>query len=255
MRSVIMSRLALAFAVMLPLAAHAASEKVALDKVDIDIYDQPSLQRGVQLYTNYCMACHSLKYSRYERVADDIGIPHDLYLENLVFDDAKIGSLMENAMEPGLAQTWFGAAPPDLSLIARVRGGDWLYTYLRTFYKDESRPWGVNNAVFKDVGMPHVLAEMQGLCASKPATGVQSEVDPMSGEIVGGGGCENYVFEGEMTPAEFNSAMRDLTNFLVYVGEPSKLQANAIAPWVLLFLVILFIPVYLLNREYWKDIH
>lgn len=255
MKPVSMSRLALLFVLSLPMLAQAAGEEVKLDEVDIDIYDQPSLQRGVKVFTNYCMGCHSLEYSRYERVADDLGIPHDLYMENLVFGDAKIGELMEISMDTGSGKSWFGAPPPDLSLISRVRGPEWIYTYLRTFYKDESRPWGVNNAVFPGVGMPHVMTDLQGLCAVEPKTGVESEVDPMSGEVVGGGGCSEWAIEGSMTPQEFNSAMRDLTNFLVYVGEPSKLQSAAIAPWVLLFLVFLFVPVYLLNREYWKDIH
>lgn len=233
----------------------AAGAKVALDDADVDIYDKPSLQRGAALFTNYCMGCHSMKYSRYERVADDIGIPHELYLENLIFDDAKIGQLMEIAMEPGMAASWFGAPPPDLTLIARLRGADWLYTYLRAFYKDESRPWGVNNSVFKDVGMPHVMLGLQGLCAHEPHFGGDAEIDPMSGQEVGMPGCQSYLTEGSMTPEEFDQAMLDLTNFLVYVGEPSKLQANAIAPFVLIFLVILFVPAYLLNREYWKDVH
>lgn len=234
---------------------HAAGAKVPLDHVDVDIYDQPSLQRGVSLFTNYCMGCHSLKYSRYERVADDIGIPHELYLENLVFDNSKIGQLMEISMQPKMAAAWFGAAPPDLTLVARLRGGDWLYSYLRAFYKDETRPWGVNNSVFKDVGMPHVMVELQGLCAHKPEFGSVTGIDPLTGKEVGGSGCKSYVSKGTMTPAEFDTAMRDLVNFLVYVGEPSKLEANAIAPFVLVFLVILMVPAYLLNREYWKDVH
>jgi len=235
--------------------AGAAGPKVVLDEADVDIYDKPSLQRGVALFTNYCMGCHSMKYSRYERVADDIGIPHELYQENLIFGDAKIGELMEIAMEPEMAASWFGAAPPDLTLVARLRGGDWLYSYLRAFYKDDSRPLGVNNSVFKDVGMPHAMVSLQGLCDHKPHFGGEGSIDPISGKEVGLPGCQSFVTEGSMTPAEFDQAMLDLTNFLVYVGEPSKLQANAIAPFVLVFLVILFVPAYLLNREYWKDIH
>ncbi len=234
---------------------YGAGAKVPLDEVDVDIYDQPSLQNGAALFTNYCMGCHSLKYSRYERVADDIGIPHELYLEHLIFDDAKIGQLMEISMQPKMAAAWFGAPPPDLTLVARLRGADWLYSFLRAFYKDDSRPWGVNNAVFKDVGMPHVLLDLQGLCAHKPSIGGTPGIDPFSGQEVGASGCQSFATQGSMTPAEYDTAMRDLTNFLVYVGEPSKLEANAIAPFVLTFLVILFVPAYLLNREYWKDVH
>ncbi|WP_020409294.1 cytochrome c1 [Hahella ganghwensis] len=233
----------------------AASDKVALDHVDVDIYDKASLQSGAALFTNYCMGCHSMKYARYERVADDIGIPHELYVDNLIFGDAKIGELMDIPMQSKMAAGWFGAPPPDLSLVARLRGPEWLYTYLRTFYKDESRPWGVNNAVFKDVGMPHVLIDLQGLCAEKPHTGGKPGIDPMSGQEIGVSGCQSYAVEGSMTPSEYNDAMRDLVNFLVYVGEPSKLQANYIAPFVLMFLFVLFVFAYLLNREYWKDVH
>jgi ubiquinol-cytochrome c reductase cytochrome c1 subunit len=236
-------------------AVQSSGSHIVLDHADVDIYDKPSLQRGVALFSNYCMGCHSMKYSRYERVADDLGIPHELYTENLIFDDTKIGQLMEISMDPKMAASWFGAPPPDLSLIARLRGADWLYTYLRAFYKDESRPWGVNNAVFKDVGMPHVLLGVQGLCAHKPHFGETPEIDPMSGQEIGLPGCQSFVTEGSMTPVQFDQAMLDLTNFLVYVGEPSRYQANAIAPIVLIFLVILFVPAYLLNREYWKDVH
>ena len=233
----------------------ASGDSVHLDHVDVDIYDKPALQSGVALFTNYCMGCHALKYARYERIADDIGIPHELYVENLIFSDAKIGELMDISMQPKMAAGWFGAPPPDLSLVARLRGADWLYTYLRTFYKDESRPWGVNNAVFKDVGMPHVLIGLQGLCAEKPETGGMAGIDPMSGQEVGKPGCESYATKGSMSPAEYDKAVHDLVNFLVYVGEPSKLEANTIAPFVLMFIVVLFVFTYLLNREYWKDVH
>lgn len=239
---------------MLPMTAWAAGGKVALDHMEADIYDQPSLQRGVQLYTNYCLGCHSLQYSRYERVANDLGIPNELYEQNLIFADAKIGELMQTAMPKTEAANWFGTAPPDLTLVARLRGADWLYSYLRAFYRDETRPWGVNNSVFPGVGMPHVLAELQGLCAEPPVFG-EAKIDPLTGRIMEGSGCRSYVTQGKLTPAEYDQAMKDLVNFLVYVGEPSKLQADRIAPYVLIFLVILFVFVYLLNREYWKDVH
>ncbi|WLQ14087.1 cytochrome c1 [Hahella aquimaris] len=236
--------------------AHAAGGgDVHLDHVDVDIRDKPSLQRGAAMFTNYCMGCHSLKYSRYERVADDIGIPHNLYEENLIFGDAKIGQLMDIAMAPSMAQSWFGAAPPDLTLVSRLRGPDWLYSYLRGFYKDESRPWGVNNVVFKDVGMPHVLVDLQGLCAEKPELGSKAGIDPLSGVEVGAPGCKSFATTGSMEPQEYDAAIRDMVNFLAYVGEPSRLESEEIAPFVLLFLVVLFVPAYLLNREYWKDVH
>ncbi len=235
--------------------AWGAGVKVPLDKADIDIHDKASKQRGAAIFANYCMGCHGMSYSRYERVADDLGIPHELFVENLIFDGSKIGQLMTGSMDKDLAASWFGAPPPDLSLTARLRGPDWLYSYLRGFYKDDSRPWGVNNVVFKDVGMPHVLADLQGLCAEPPVIGVVAEIDPISGTEVGAPGCRNFATTGSMDPAEFDRAMLDLVNYLEYVGEPSRLKAEAIAPYVLLFLVILFVPAYLLNREYWKDVH
>lgn len=236
-------------------ATLAAGVAVPLDHVDIDIHDQAAKQRGLQLFTNYCMGCHGLQYSRYERVANDLGIANELYEENLIFGNAKIGELMTIAMAPKAAASWFGAAPPDLSLTARLRGTDWLYSYLRGFYADPNRPWGVNNVVFKDVGMPHVLADLQGLCAQPPAIGSKAEVDPISGAVVGGSACRSFVTKGSMSQDEYDRAIKDLVTFLEYVGEPSRLQAEAIAPWVLLFLVILFVPAYFLNREYWKDVH
>ncbi len=239
---------------MLPITAWAAGPGAALDSFDADIHDQASLQRGVQLYTNYCLGCHSLGHSRYERVATDLGIPNELYEQNLIFTGAKIGDLMESAMPATEAAAWFGTAPPDLTLTARLRGGDWLYTYLRAFYQDEKRPWGVNNSIFPDVGMPHVLAGLQGICAEAPKFG-KPTIDPLTGQIIDGAGCNQYVTQGSMTPAEYDRAVKDLVNFLVYVGEPSRLQAERIAPYVLGFLVILFVFVYLLNREYWKDVH
>ncbi|PMZ64555.1 cytochrome c1, partial [Pseudomonas sp. GW247-3R2A] len=133
-----------------------------LEKVDIDVSDKAAMQDGARTFANYCMGCHSAKFQRYERVADDLGIPHDLMLSKLVFTGAKIGDHMSIGMQPADAKTWFGAAPPDLTLVARVRGTDWLYGYLKSFYEDPSRPWGVNNKVFPNVGMPNVLVGLQG---------------------------------------------------------------------------------------------
>ena len=127
------------------------------ESVDIDVSDKAALQDGAGTFVNYCMGCHSAKFQRYERVADDLGIPHDLMLEKLVFTGAKIGDHMTIGMQPADAKNWFGAAPPDLTLVARVRGTDWLYGYLRSFYEDPTRPWGVNNKDFPNVGMPNVL--------------------------------------------------------------------------------------------------
>ncbi len=234
----------LAALIMLPLKAVGAESNVPLDDVEMDIKNQESLQTGFMLYMNYCASCHSLKYQRFERTADDLGIPHELVLENLIFDEAQIGDLIEISMRDEDARNWFGASPPDLTLISRVRSPEYLYTYLRSFYADESRPWGVNNKTFANVGMPNVLHELQGdvICAN-------GDLSPE--------GCEMNHVEGtgSLSPAEFDQAVYDLTNFLYYVGEPIRERRQEIGFYVLGFLAILFIFVFLLNREYWKKIH
>jgi ubiquinol-cytochrome c reductase cytochrome b subunit len=232
------------------------------DEFVADPSDKPSLQNGAKLYMNFCMGCHSLQYSRYNRVAADLGIPDDLFEEHLIFDpEVKIGSLMENAMDERTAKTWFGATPPDLTLVARARRPDWLYTYLRTFYKDESRPYGVNNRVFKDVGMPHVMLELQGMqeCALGPVAADNGGVkrDPLTGEDIMEEPCGRLLVteEGSMSPEEFDTAIYDLVNFLSYSAEPMVQDRKRIGTFVLLFIVLFFVFATLLNREYWKDVH
>jgi ubiquinol-cytochrome c reductase cytochrome b subunit len=246
-----------------PLTAVGASgPAVALDHMEPDLDDNASLQSGAALYMNYCMGCHSLQYSRYERVADDLGVPHDLMMANLVFDsDQKIGALMENAMDDDMAKKWFGVTPPDLTLVARARGLDWLYTYLRTFYADDSRPYGVNNKVFPDVGMPHALLDLQGLqeCAMGPSQAANGGVrrDPLTGRDIVDDPCGEFVIKeaGELSPEEFDRAIYDLVNFLAYVGEPAARDRTRIGTYVLLFIAFFFVFTWLLNREYWKDVH
>lgn len=228
---------------------------IPLDHMEPDHSNKASLQRGAAMFTNYCMGCHSLEYARYKRVAEDLGIPEELYEENLIFTGAKIGELMKIGMNKEEAQAWFGNPPPDLTLEARLRGESWIYSYLRAFYKDESRPLGVNNVVFSNVGMPHVLVGMQGLCAVEPQIGNGASVDPLSGNVVNGSVCPEWAIEGSMTPAEFDTAMYDLTNFLSYMGDPVKLERERLGIFVLIFIAIFFVFAYLLNREYWKDVH
>ncbi|MDT8427701.1 MAG: cytochrome c1 [Pseudomonadales bacterium] len=245
MKQLLITLALLAALVVLPLrAVGAEAGNIALDHVEMDIKNQESLQSGFQTYMNYCVGCHSLKYQRFERTANDLGIPHDLVLDNLVFDDAAIGDLMENAITPDDAENWFGASPPDLTLIARVRSPDWLYTYMRSFYSDDNRPWGVNNTVFANVGMPNVLHELQGtqVCAD-------GGTDPLHCEL------EHVEGTGSMSQEEFDQSVYDLVNFLYYVGEPIRERRQEIGFFVLGFLVILFIFTFLLNREYWKKIH
>jgi ubiquinol-cytochrome c reductase cytochrome b subunit len=252
----------LALAILPLKAVGAGGEDVHLDHMQPRLDDQASLQSGAALYMNYCMGCHALSFSRYERVADDLGIPHDLMQANMMFDtDQKIGSLMHNAMDSADAKRWFGAAPPDLTLVARARGTDWLYTYMRTFHSDPSRPYGVNNKVFKDVGMPHVLLELQGMqeCSMGPVAAANGGVkrDPLTGEDILEEPCGSFeiVQEGELSPEEFDVAMFDLVNFLAYVGEPAALDRKRIGGFTLMFILVFFVFAWLLNREYWKDVH
>ncbi len=171
------------FIAVLPALGLAAGAGVPLDHIETDHTDKQSLQSGAALFTNYCMGCHSMEYARYKRVADDLEIPVALYEENLIFTGAKIGELMKNSMSKDMAAGWFGAPPPDLTLESRLRGEAWVYSYLRGFYKDETRPLGVNNVVFANVGMPHVMVDLQGLCAVPPSIGVGASVEPLSGNV------------------------------------------------------------------------
>lgn len=232
-----MKKLLIALVTLLPTLAMAASgHKIHLEDAKVDLHDKASLERGVDLFQHYCSGCHSTQYQRYERVATDIGISADDMRNKYMFTDAKIGELMQNAIPPKDAAKWFGATPPDLTLVARVRGEDWVYSYLKGFYKDPSRPFGVNNTVFPSVGMPHVLEELQG-------TPVKQE----DGTIV--------VTGGKLNAEEYDQAVRDITGFLVYSAEPVKLERQAMGWWVLGFLFIFFIVAYLLKKEYWKDVH
>jgi len=216
-----MKRLAVILFCLPALAFAAGGYNEHVERAPINLKDRVSLQNGAKLFVNYCMACHSLKYLRYERMADDLGIPHDLVMENLNFTSERIGDPMMNAMDPKQAEQWFGATPPDLTLTARLRTSDWLYSYLVNFYEDESRPYGYNNRVFPLVGMPHVMASL----------------------------------EKELGEEAFRQEMADLTNFLTYAAEPMRLERERLGVYVLIFLFIMFWPAYFLKKEYWKDVH
>jgi ubiquinol-cytochrome c reductase cytochrome c1 subunit len=239
----------------LPALALAAGPAVSLDPMEPDHTNKASLQRGAALFMNYCMGCHATEYARYKRVAEDTGIDQELFEDNLIFTGAKIGELMKNAMNADQAADWFGVAPPDLTLVARVRGDDWLYSYFRGFYQDDTRPFGVNNVVFNNVGMPHVMVNEQGLCAVAPHIGEGASVDPLSGDVRNADACPEYAIEGSMEAAEFDRAMYDLTNFLSYMADPVKVERERLGIFVLIFVAIFFIFAWLLNREYWKDVH
>lgn len=234
----------------LPSLVFAAGGNLKLDAANNDLTDKASLQRGAKLFMNYCFGCHSTQYQRYERVANDLDIPTDLMVENLVFDpNAKIGDLIKNAMSEENASTFFGAPAPDLTLVARVRGVDWLYTYLRSFYKDPSRPFGVNNIIFPSVGMPHVLEELQGTPIKK--TEIHLVDDKEIEKIVGTRSLGN----GELSPEEYDNSVRDIVNFLDYSAEPIKLERQRLGFWVIGFFVIFLILSILLKKEYWRDVH
>jgi cytochrome c1 len=276
---------------LVPVLAQAAGAAgVPLRDAGVDLRDVPSLQRGARLYVDYCLACHSLRFQRYERTADDLRIPHDVALETLVPAGGRIGDLITSAIPPK-SKDWFGGPPPDLTMVARVRSPDWLFTYLTSFYLDPARPFGVNNALFANVGMPHVLLGLQGRvvkgCAQVPAVdargaelrdplvpgravteekctvspheadGLRQRGIPVACDATSGQ-CDLLVHEagsGKLAPAEFDAVARDIVNFLYYVGEPMRLDRERIGVYVLLFLVVLFVLAWLLNREYWKDVH
>ena len=250
---------------VLPLKAVGSESSFACGAIPCDTFeadpaDQASLQHGAAVYANYCMGCHSLQYSRYNRVAKDLGIPEDLFKANLMFDpELKIGSHMDNAMDKANAKVWFGATPPDLTLISRARQPEWVYTYLRSFYRDDSRPYGVNNRVFAKVGMPHVLMELQGMpeCAPAPVNDGQGEVDPLTGEQLMEDPCARLEIAaaGMMSTQQFDETMYDLVNFLAYTAEPAKLERQRMGVFVMLFLAVFFMFAWLLSREYWKDVH
>ncbi|WAC63287.1 cytochrome c1 [Pseudoxanthomonas sp. SL93] len=213
-----------------------------------DLGDRASLQRGAQLYMNNCSGCHSLKYMRYSRMAEDLGLTEDEVMKNLNFTGAKFGEQIQVSMPTAAGEKWFGKMPPDLSVISRVRGSDWIYTYLKSFYLDESRPLGWNNKLFPNASMPNPLWEMQGLQHAE-----FGKLDEATGErpVVG----LKVTQPGTQTAQEFDQTARDITNFLEYVGEPAALKRQSMGVWVILFLAALTFLAYLLKQEYWKDVH
>jgi len=233
-----------------PLAVLASSEGPQTQQANIDLTDKASLQRGAKYFVNYCMGCHSLQYVRYNRVAEDLGIPEDELRENLIFGDAKPGDLMTNSMRPDYGTKWFGTAIPDLTLVTRWRSPDWVYTYLKSFYVDDTRPYGVNNLMFPKVGMPNILAPLQGVQVPVLAGGGHA-APGAEAHVVG----VKLVEEGQLSPKEYDKMVRDLTNFLTYVGEPIKLERQRLGIYVLMFLGLLFLLAYFMKKEFWKDVH
>jgi ubiquinol-cytochrome c reductase cytochrome c1 subunit len=197
-----------------------AAGDLHLDHANTDISDTASLQNGAKLFMNYCSGCHAISFMRYNRIAQDLNLSDSLVSEHLMFAGEKPGETITTAMPKEGAAKWFGVTPPDLSLVARSKGTDWIYTYLRGFYKDDSKVFGVNNKVLENASMPDVLWSLK---------------------------------EGK-SEAGFNQDVRDITNFLDYVGEPAKLIRTSLGVWVLLFLSVLLVLTYLLKKEYWKDV-
>lgn len=228
-------------------AAALASGGGSLQQAGNDLTDRASLQRGAQAYMSYCSGCHSLKYLRYSRMAEDLALTEDQVMANLNFTGAKVGEQIHVSMSKEQGDKWFGKMPPDLSLIARVRGTDWIYTYLKSFYLDESRPLGWNNKLFPNASMPNPLWELQGL----------QHAEFGEPDAAGERHPERLVVTspGHVQPAEFDQTVRDITNFLEYAGEPAVLKRQSMGVWVVLFLALLAFLAYLLKNEYWKDVH
>ena len=244
-----MKHLLLIITVLFAGNAIAVSKGYPLDKANIDPNDSESLRRGATLFANYCFNCHSVSLMRYSRIGNDLAYDEAQLESLLVFTGAKIGDLMENAMQKEDAKRWFGVVPPDLSVVSRSRGVDWLYTYLRSFYHDPSRPWGVNNAVFNDVAMPHVLWELQGL--QFPVFDIVKDHEGVEHQVI----KELIISQpGKLTAEQFDNAVRDIVNFLHYMGEPTKQKRLQTGIWVILYLAIFFVVMLFLKKEYWKDV-
>lgn len=226
----------------LPAVAFASEEALHLDHAPVNLHDQESLQRGARVFVNYCLSCHAASYMRYNRM-QDFGLTEQQIKDNLMFTAEKIGEPMRVAARTDEQKKWFGAAPPDLTIIARARGSadgsgaDWLYTYLRQFYRDDNRPTGWNNVVFENVGMPHILWELQGQQVMNKDHKLELAVP------------------GKLSPKDYDKAVSDLVGFMVWMGEPMQEQRKSLGWIVLAFLAVLFVFAYKLKKEYWKDIH
>jgi ubiquinol-cytochrome c reductase cytochrome c1 subunit len=232
----------LASLLVAPVLAFAAGAELHLDKAPDRARDTGALQNGAKIFVNYCLSCHSASYMRYNRLKD-IGLTDDQVRENLLFTAEKVGEPMRISMQRAEAKQWFGAAPPDLTVIARARasefgsGSDWLYTYLRSFYRDETRPTGWNNVVFANVGMPHALWELQGE------------------QVMGEDHQLKLAKPGKLKPEEYDAMVADLVGFLKYMGEPVGEFRKSLGVAVLIVLALLFALSFALKREFWKDIH
>ena len=214
-----------------------------LENAGVNFRDTAAIQRGAKWFVNYCFSCHSASYMRYNRLAEDLGLDEDIVLRDLAFADVLIGDTMDIAMRPSDSEAWLGKTPPDLSVISRSRGSDWLFTYMKSFYKDENGGW--NNLLLPNASMPHVLWQLQG---------IQEPVWSSHGEHAIIEHLE-VISPGLQSPQEYEQTVRDLVTFLDYLGEPSKLKRKNIGIWVMLFLVLFTLVAYALKAEYWRDVH
>jgi ubiquinol-cytochrome c reductase cytochrome c1 subunit len=230
---------------LVPAFAFAAEAGYPLDRSQHDPRDLVSVQAGARTFMNYCLGCHSAQYMRYQSLTE-LGLSEAQIRDNLMFTGEKLSEPVKGALGAKEAKQWFGVAPPDLSVVARSRGADWLYTYLRTFYRDAKTATGWNNPVFPNVGMPHALWNLQG----ERALQVEAPKD--------GHGHVAYKWselsKGSQSPAEYDATVRDLVNFLVYVGEPHAASRRAIGVIVLFVLGVVFVFAYALKKEFWKDV-
>jgi len=232
------------FASLLASTMAFANSGIQMDKAPINLSDKQSLQRGAKTYVNYCVSCHSAQAMRYSRLTDT-GLTEQQIKDNLILTGAKVGDPMVSGMNQKDAKVWFGVPPPDLSVISRARGADWLYAFLRGFYRDETRPSGWNNTMFDKVSMPHVLGQLQGeQYLNAGGQGASATAQTLK-----------LTKPGAMTPAEYNAVAADLVNYLVYMGEPAKLQRTPLAYFVLAFLALFLVVAIALKKEYWKDVH
>lgn len=213
-----------------------------------NVNDTISLQRGAKWYVNYCFGCHSLSYMRYNRLASDLQLSEEQVMENLVFSDAKFAETMDISMDADQAEVWFGKTPPDLSLIGRSRGADWIYSYLLGFYQDENGAW--NNTVLKNASMPHVLWQLQGV--QTPVYRQETSENGITHEVID---HFELATAGTQSEEEYKDTARDIAAFLEYVGEPAVLVRKSLGIWVILFLVLFTFIAYLLKVEYWRDVH
>ena len=247
------TRILVALLVLVPAFAFAMEGHIKLDRAPIDPNDRASLQRGAHTFVNYCLTCHSAGYMRYNRL-EDLGLTEAQIRDNLVFTGVKVGELMKTAMDPVQAKEWFGTAPPDLTVIARSRsshdgpGSDWLYTYLRSFYRDDARPTGWNNVIYPNVAMPHVLWKLQGVQVLK------EKKELGEGFMVT---VERPVLEkpGMLTPGDYDAMVADLVNYMTYMSEPARHQRVTTGLYALLVIFVLIALSYALKKAYWKDVH